>query len=83
MYCTLLPQCVLRHASLQGEIGGKDAQGNPCSGEQKSRQTREKAKATAEKIRSMKLEEVAKKAEDGIEATPTYCDLLYDTGSAW
>jgi putative transposase len=30
----LLPQCVLCHASLQGEAGGKDAQGDPRPGKQ-------------------------------------------------
>ena len=36
---------------------------------------REKAKAVGEKLRSMKLKEVAKKAEDGIEETLAYCDF--------
>ena len=36
---------------------------------------REKVKAVVEKLRSMKLKEAAKKAEDGIEETLTYCDF--------
>ncbi len=37
--------------------------------------SREKAKAVAEELRSMKQEEAAKKVEDGIEETLTYCDF--------
>ena len=36
---------------------------------------REKAKAVVEELRSMKLKESAKKVEDGIEETLTYCDF--------
>ena len=36
---------------------------------------REKAKAVVEELRSMKLKEAAKKVEDGIEDTLTYCDF--------
>ena len=36
LYRPLLPQCVLGHASLQGEAGGKDAQGDPSPGKQES-----------------------------------------------
>ena len=36
---------------------------------------REKAVAVAEELRSMKLKEAAKKVEDGIEETLTYCDF--------
>ena len=36
---------------------------------------REKAKAVVEELRSMKLKEVAKKVEDGVEETLTYCDF--------
>ena len=35
--------------------------------------SREKAKAVVEGLRSMKLKETAKKIEDGIEETLTYC----------
>ena len=37
--------------------------------------TREKAKAVAEELRSMKLKEAAKKVEDCIEEALTYCDF--------
>ena len=36
---------------------------------------REKAKSVVEELRSMKLKEAAKKVEDGIEETLTYCDF--------
>ena len=36
---------------------------------------REKARTVVEKLRSMKLKEAAKKVEDGIEETLTYCDF--------
>lgn len=36
---------------------------------------REKTKSVVEKLRSMKLKEAAKKAEDDIEETLTYCDF--------
>ena len=36
---------------------------------------REKAKAVVDELRAMKLKEAAKKIEDGIEETLTYCDL--------
>ena len=35
LHCPLLPQRVLCNASFQGKAGGQDAQGDPCSGEQK------------------------------------------------
>ena len=73
MYRPLLPQCVLSHASLQGEAGSQNAQGNPRPGEQKA--AREKAKAVVEELRSMKLKEAARKVEDSIEETLTYCDF--------
>ena len=37
--------------------------------------SREKAKAVAAELRAMKLKEAAKKVEDGIEETLTYCDF--------
>ena len=37
--------------------------------------TREKAKSVVEELRSMKLKEAARKVEDGIEDTLTYCDF--------
>ena len=36
---------------------------------------REKAKAVVEELRSMKLKEAAKKVEDSIDETLTYCDF--------
>lgn len=36
---------------------------------------REKAKAVVEQLHSMKLKEAAKKMEDGIEETLTYCNF--------
>ena len=36
---------------------------------------REKARAVVEELRSMKLKEAAKKVEDSIEETLTYCDF--------
>ena len=36
---------------------------------------REKAKAVVEELRSIKLKEAAKKVEDGIEETLTYCEF--------
>ena len=36
---------------------------------------REKAKAVVAQLREMKLKEAAKKVEDGIEETLTYCDF--------
>ena len=59
VYCALLPQCVLRNASLQGEAGGKDAQSDPCSGEQES--CPGESQSVVEQLRSMKLKEAAKK----------------------
>ena len=43
---------------------------------------REKARAVVEGLRSMKLKEAAKKVEDGIEETLTYCDFPANTGLA-
>ena len=39
------------------------------------RSVREKAKAVVAELRAMKLKEAAKKVEDGIEETLTYCDF--------
>ena len=39
---------------------------------------REKAKAVVEQPRSMKLKEAAKKVEDGIEETLTYCEFPFE-----
>ena len=37
--------------------------------------SREKAKAVVEELKAMKLKEAAKKIEDGVEETLTYCDF--------
>ena len=43
--------------------------------QESKRAAREKAKAVVEELRSMKLKEAAKKVEDSIEETLTYCDF--------
>lgn len=43
--------------------------------QESKRAAREKAKTVVEELRSMKLKEAAKKVEDGIEETLTYCDF--------
>ena len=43
--------------------------------QESKKSAREKAKAVVEQLRSMKLKEAAKKVEDGIEETLTYCDF--------
>ena len=73
VYRPFLPQCIFCDNALQGETGGQDAQGHPGPGGQKA--AWEKAKAMAEGLRAMKLKKVAKKVEDGIEETLTYCDF--------
>ncbi len=62
-----------RNTSLQGEAGGQDAQA--IHAQESKKAAREKAKAVVEELRSMKLKEAAKKVEDGIEETLTYCDF--------
>ncbi len=44
--------------------------------------SREKAKAVVAELRAMKLKEAAKKVEDGIEETLTYCDFPASIGRA-
>ena len=43
--------------------------------QESKRAAREKTKAVVEELRSMKLKETAKKVEDGIEETLTYCEF--------
>ena len=50
--------------------------------QESKRAAREKAKDVVEQLRSMKLKEAAKKVEDGIEETLTYCDFPANTGLA-
>ena len=46
---------------------------------QKSKKAaREKAKAVVAQLREMKLKEAAKKVEDSVEETLTYCDFPYE-----
>ena len=47
--------------------------------QESKRAAREKAKAVVEELYSMKLKEAAKKVEDGIEETLTYCDFSQRT----
>ena len=37
LHCSFLPKCVTCSTAFKGEAGGKDAQGDPCSGKQESR----------------------------------------------
>ena len=39
---------------------------------------REKARAVVEELRAMKRKEAAKKAEDGVEETLTYCEFPFE-----
>ena len=43
--------------------------------QERKKASREKAKAVVAELRAMKLKESARKAEDGIEETLTYCDF--------
>ena len=73
LHCPLLPQRVLCHASLQGETGAKMLKA--IHAQEGKKAAREKANAVVEELRSMKLKEAAKKVEDSIEETLTYCDF--------
>lgn len=57
----------------KGEAGGKGTQSNLRPGEQESNPT--EGQGVVEELREMKLKEAAKKVEDGIEETLTYCDF--------
>ncbi len=43
--------------------------------QESKKSAREKARAVVAQLRSMKLKEAARKVEDGIEETLTYCDF--------
>ena len=43
--------------------------------QERKKASREKAKAVVAELRAMKLKESARKSEDGIEETLTYCDF--------
>ncbi len=74
LHGAFLPKRILRCAQIQGQKCCEDAQGDPRPGEQK-KASREKAKVVVAELRAMKLKEAAKKVEDGIEETLTYCDF--------
>ena len=75
MYCPLLPQYFLSHAPLKGEAGVAKML-KAIHAQESKRAAREKAKAVGGgELRSMKLKESAKKVENGIEETLTYCDF--------
>ena len=73
LYGAFLPQRVLCRAAFEGETGSEDAQGEPRPREQEGRER--KGKAVIAELREMRLKEAAKKVEDGIEETLTYCDF--------
>lgn len=65
LYGTLLPEHFLRYTKETYARGDTNAQGNPRAGEQGGGE--KKARDVVEKLRSMRLNEAAKKVEDGIE----------------
>ena len=54
---------------------------NAIHAQESKKASREKAKAVVSELRAMKLKEVAKKVEDGIEETLTYCDFPGENGT--
>ena len=50
----------------------------PIHSQENKKASREKAKAVVAELRAMKLTEAAKKVEDGVEETLTYCDFPYE-----
>ena len=46
--------------------------------QESKKDAREKAKAVVAQLREMKLKEAAKKVEDSVEETLTYCDFPYE-----
>ncbi len=46
--------------------------------QENKRAAREKAKAVVVELKAMKLKEAAKKVEDSVEETLTYCDFPYE-----
>ena len=73
LHRAFLPQCFLRCAQIQGQDRGENAWAIHTQESKKA--SREKAKAVVAELRAMRLKEAAKKVEDGIEETLTYCDL--------
>ena len=73
LYSPFLPKRILRYPALQGEPGGQNAQGRPCSGEQESRP------GEGQSCRGRTAgNETAKKVEDGVEETLTYCEFPFE-----
>ena len=60
-------------AQIQGQNCSKNAQA--IHAQESKKASREKAKAVVAELRAMKLKAAAKKVEDGIEETLTYCDF--------
>lgn len=46
--------------------------------QERKKASREKARAMEGELRAMKLKEAAKKVEDGVEETLTYCDFHFE-----
>ena len=67
-YFTVMPGLNLR-------AGGAHAPEFTIHAQESKKASREKAKAVVAELRAMKLKEAAKKVEDGIEETLTYCDF--------
>lgn len=70
----ILPQCVLSEHLTPSEIWWQRCSRRSTPRKAK-KAAREKAKAVVEQLCSMKLKEAARKVEDGIEETLTYCDF--------
>ena len=64
-----------RTANGQGVVFGRHIQLKAIHTQESKKASREKAKAVVAELRTMKLKEAAKKVEDGIEETLTYCDF--------
>ena len=70
---TFTGMCLLLHRSSKAKLVAKMLKA--IHAQESKKAAREKAKAVVEELRSMKLKEAAKKVEDGIEETLTYCDF--------
>lgn len=74
LYSTFLPQYLFRHAEKAYARGDQNAEGEIHAQESKEA-ARRKAKDVVERLRAMRLNEAAKKVEEGIEETLTYMDF--------
>ena len=72
LYGSLLPECVFCCSSLQSKAGSQNAQGHSCAGKQKGRPGKSRSCS-----RSAEGNEAARKVEDSVEETLTYCDFPY------